>query len=191
MAGLAEDHGVEQRAHHRLLARGRVDCLRARRPRARAARAVGRRPACRCWASTSWSARAPSSAGARSRATSSPWAPSCCWAVYTVGIADAAGPLLAPHRDRASRCSSARRCTRRPQPRSWPASSGRACPRGRGSSMVLSAVLALNVAYLIWHTSVQRIGNVRTSAYSNFIPLVAMAWRRRWDRRSNRRCRRS
>ena len=41
--------------------------------------------------------------------------------------------------------------------------------------MVLSAVLALNVAYLIWYTSVQRIGNVRTSAYSNFIPLVAMS----------------
>jgi drug/metabolite transporter (DMT)-like permease len=40
--------------------------------------------------------------------------------------------------------------------------------------LVLSAVLALNVAYLIWYTSVQRIGNVRTSAYSNFIPLVAM-----------------
>ena len=42
-------------------------------------------------------------------------------------------------------------------------------------SMVLSAVLALNVSYLIWYTSVQRIGNVRTSAYSNFIPLVAMS----------------
>jgi len=42
-------------------------------------------------------------------------------------------------------------------------------------SMGLSAVLALNVSYLIWYTSVQRIGNVRTSAYSNFIPLVAMS----------------
>ena len=30
-------------------------------------------------------------------------------------------------------------------------------------------------SYLIWYTSVQRIGNVRTSAYSNFIPLVAMS----------------
>jgi drug/metabolite transporter (DMT)-like permease len=43
------------------------------------------------------------------------------------------------------------------------------------ASVVLSALLALNFAYLIWYTSVQRIGNVRTSAYSNFIPLVAMA----------------
>jgi drug/metabolite transporter (DMT)-like permease len=43
------------------------------------------------------------------------------------------------------------------------------------ASLVLSAVLALNVAYLIWYTSVQRIGNIRTSAYSNIIPLVAMS----------------
>jgi len=41
--------------------------------------------------------------------------------------------------------------------------------------MALSAVLALNVAYLIWYTSVQRIGNIRTSAYSNLIPIVAIA----------------
>ena len=42
-------------------------------------------------------------------------------------------------------------------------------------ALVLSAVLALNVAYLIWYTSVQRIGNIRTSVYSNIIPLVAMS----------------
>jgi drug/metabolite transporter (DMT)-like permease len=43
------------------------------------------------------------------------------------------------------------------------------------AALVLSALLALNLAYLIWYTSVQRIGNVRTSTYSNFVPLVAMA----------------
>jgi drug/metabolite transporter (DMT)-like permease len=43
------------------------------------------------------------------------------------------------------------------------------------ASVVASAVLALNVAYLIWYTAVQRIGNVRTSVYSNVTPLVAMA----------------
>ena len=42
-------------------------------------------------------------------------------------------------------------------------------------ALVLSALLALNVAYLIWYTSVQRIGNIRTSVYSNIIPLVAMS----------------
>lgn len=42
-------------------------------------------------------------------------------------------------------------------------------------AVVVSSILALNVAYLIWYTSVQRIGNVRTSVYSNVTPLVAMA----------------
>ncbi len=42
-------------------------------------------------------------------------------------------------------------------------------------SLLYSSVLSLNVAYLIWYTSVQRIGNVRTSAWSNLIPLVALA----------------
>lgn len=41
-------------------------------------------------------------------------------------------------------------------------------------SLVLSALLALNVAYLIWYTGVQRIGPSRTSMYSNLVPLVAM-----------------
>ncbi|MCX6545583.1 MAG: DMT family transporter [Acidobacteria bacterium] len=42
------------------------------------------------------------------------------------------------------------------------------------AAVVFSSVLALNVAYLIWYTSVQRIGNIRTSVYSNVTPLVAM-----------------
>jgi len=42
-------------------------------------------------------------------------------------------------------------------------------------AVVFSSVLALNVAYLIWYTSVQRIGNIRTSVYSNVTPLVAIA----------------
>jgi len=48
-------------------------------------------------------------------------------------------------------------------------------PAWAWAALVLSALLAIDLAYLIWYTSVQRIGNVRTSAYSNFIPLVAMA----------------
>ena len=51
----------------------------------------------------------------------------------------------------------------------------RTVPAWAWASLVLSAVLALNVAYLIWYTAVQRIGNIRTSAYSNIIPLVAMS----------------
>lgn len=43
------------------------------------------------------------------------------------------------------------------------------------AAVVFSSIFALNVAYLIWYTSVQRIGNIRTSVYSNVTPLVAMA----------------
>jgi len=41
-------------------------------------------------------------------------------------------------------------------------------------AVVFSSFLALNVAYLIWYTAVQRIGNIRTSVYSNVTPLVAI-----------------
>lgn len=41
-------------------------------------------------------------------------------------------------------------------------------------ALLLSALLALNVAYLIWYIAVQRIGASRTSLYSNLVPLVAM-----------------
>lgn len=41
-------------------------------------------------------------------------------------------------------------------------------------ALVFSSVLALNVAYLIWYTAVQRLGNIRTSMYSNIVPIVAM-----------------
>ena len=47
-------------------------------------------------------------------------------------------------------------------------------------SLVLSALLALNVAYLIWYTGVQRIGAARTSMYSNLVPLVAMSFATLW-----------
>ena len=40
--------------------------------------------------------------------------------------------------------------------------------------LAASAILALNVAYLIWYISVQRIGSARTSVYSNLVPLVAL-----------------
>lgn len=42
-------------------------------------------------------------------------------------------------------------------------------------SIVLSALLALCVAYLIWYTGVQAIGVARTSLYSNLVPVTAMA----------------
>jgi drug/metabolite transporter (DMT)-like permease len=41
-------------------------------------------------------------------------------------------------------------------------------------ALVLSALLALCLAYTIWYAAVQRIGPARTSIYSNVVPLVAM-----------------
>lgn len=46
---------------------------------------------------------------------------------------------------------------------------------GVWAALGYSSMLSLNLAYLIWYTSVQRIGNVRTSAWSNLIPIVAVA----------------
>jgi drug/metabolite transporter (DMT)-like permease len=41
-------------------------------------------------------------------------------------------------------------------------------------ALVLSALLALYVSYMIWYTAVQAIGSTHTSMYSNVTPLVAM-----------------
>jgi drug/metabolite transporter (DMT)-like permease len=41
--------------------------------------------------------------------------------------------------------------------------------------MFWSSTFCLVLAYVIWYTGVQRIGATRTSAYSNLIPIVAMA----------------
>jgi drug/metabolite transporter (DMT)-like permease len=41
-------------------------------------------------------------------------------------------------------------------------------------AMILSALLALNLSYVIWYTGVQRLGPARTSIYSNGVPIVAM-----------------
>ena len=98
----------------------------------------------------------------------------CCWAVYTVG----SRPLLARYSPLTVTALTMFAGTALYAPASaaqlaqvdWAR-----VPAWAWTSMVLSAVLALNVSYLIWYTSVQRIGNVRTSAYSNFIPLVAMS----------------
>ena len=43
------------------------------------------------------------------------------------------------------------------------------------AALVLSALLALYVAYMIWYTAVQTIGSTRTSMYSNVTPIAAIA----------------
>ena len=42
--------------------------------------------------------------------------------------------------------------------------------------IVVSALLAINLAYLIWSTAVQRIGAARTSVYSNMVPIAGLAF---------------
>jgi len=40
-------------------------------------------------------------------------------------------------------------------------------------ALLSSAVFAVVVGYVIWYTSVQRVGNARTAVYSNLLPVVA------------------
>jgi drug/metabolite transporter (DMT)-like permease len=42
------------------------------------------------------------------------------------------------------------------------------------ASLVFSALLALNVAYLIWYMAVRQLGPARTAIYSNVVPIVAI-----------------
>ncbi len=50
-------------------------------------------------------------------------------------------------------------------------------PVGWGA-LLFSSLLSVVVGYLIWYTSVQRVGNARTAVYSNLIPVFAIlfAW---------------
>jgi drug/metabolite transporter (DMT)-like permease len=45
---------------------------------------------------------------------------------------------------------------------------------------ILSSLLALSFAYMIWYTAVQRIGSSRTAVYSNLTPIVAMIVAATW-----------
>ena len=44
----------------------------------------------------------------------------------------------------------------------------------------LSAVLALNLSYVLWNTAVQRIGSSQTAIYSNLIPVAAVGTAAIW-----------
>ncbi len=47
-------------------------------------------------------------------------------------------------------------------------------------ALVVSGLLALSVAHIIWYTGVQRLGSARTSVYSNLVPVVAMTVAHVW-----------
>lgn len=98
----------------------------------------------------------------------------CCWAVYAVG----SWPLLARHSPIAITGYTMAIGTLMYVPFGLPdlvRLQWASVTPGAWAGLVFSAVFALFAAYIVWHTSIQRIGNVRTSMYSNFIPVSALA----------------
>jgi len=98
----------------------------------------------------------------------------CCWAVYAVG----SWPLLARHSPIAITGYTMAIGTLMYVPfglRDLARLDWGAVTPSAWAGLVFSAVFALFAAYIVWHTSIQRIGNVRTSMYSNLIPVSALA----------------
>lgn len=97
-----------------------------------------------------------------------------CWAVYAVGSA----PLLRRHTPIALTGYTMTIGSLLYLPVALPELArlrvGSVSP-GAWVALVYSAVFALFAAYIVWHTAIQRIGNVRTSMYSNLIPVTALA----------------
>ena len=106
----------------------------------------------------------------------------CCWAVYVVGSRQ----LMQRHSPLVVTGYTMTAGTIMFIPFGLPSLIGfdwaRVSP-GAWAALLSSATLALFVAYLIWHTSIQRIGNVRTAMYSNLTPVLALITRRRLPRR--------
>jgi drug/metabolite transporter (DMT)-like permease len=58
---------------------------------------------------------------------------------------------------------------------SWPA-----LPTLVWVGIAVSALMALNVGYVIWYMGVQRLGSARTSVYSNLVPVAALVTAALW-----------
>jgi drug/metabolite transporter (DMT)-like permease len=104
-----------------------------------------------------------------------------CWALYTIG----ARPLMARHSPVGVTALSMLLGTLMYLPLAAPA-----LARVEWTSvsaltwikLVYSSLFALCVAYTIWYAAVREIGSARTSAYSNLLPIVAMATAYVWLR---------
>jgi drug/metabolite transporter (DMT)-like permease len=46
---------------------------------------------------------------------------------------------------------------------------------GAWAGLWFSAIMSIGLAYLIWYRGVEKIGNTRTSIFSNLTPVVALA----------------
>ena len=103
----------------------------------------------------------------------------CCWSIYTVGsraLLDRHSPLVVTGCSMAIGTALYVPVAARDLGRvSWAALGGDVW-----AALVFSAVFALFTAYLIWYTAVQRIGNIRTSIYSNLLPVVAVLVAAAW-----------
>ncbi len=97
-----------------------------------------------------------------------------CWAVYTVG----SDRLMKRHSPLGVTGLSMAMGTLLYVPAVSPAMRGVDWGAVSGTTwiaLVYSAVFALAVSYMIWYAAVQKLGGTRTSAYSNLVPLVALA----------------
>lgn len=98
----------------------------------------------------------------------------CCWAIYTLG----SRPLMVRHSPVAVTGLSMAIGSALYVPAvalhiravNWSEVSA-----GTWMAAVYSALFALCVSYTIWYAAVREIGSAHTSAYSNVVPLVAMA----------------
>ena len=98
----------------------------------------------------------------------------CCWAAYTLG----ARPLMSRHSPVAVTGLSMTLGTVVYVAAAWPKVHAVDWPAVSGmtlSLLVYSALFALCLSYTIWYVAVRQIGSARTAAYSNLIPVVAMA----------------
>ncbi len=98
-----------------------------------------------------------------------------CWTVYTVG----ARPLLTRHSPLVVTGVTMTAGTMLVAPLGIPEIAALDWSRidwWAWLALGFASIFALNIAYLIWYTAVQRIGNLRTSVYSNVTPVIAMAF---------------
>jgi drug/metabolite transporter (DMT)-like permease len=98
----------------------------------------------------------------------------CCWAAYTLG----ARPLMSRHSPVAVTGLSMALGTVVYVAAVWPKVHAVNWPAVSGMTLgllVYSALFALCLSYTIWYVAVRQIGSARTAAYSNLIPVVAMA----------------
>jgi drug/metabolite transporter (DMT)-like permease len=105
----------------------------------------------------------------------------CCWALYTIG----ARPLMARHSPVGVTALSMLLGTLMYLPLAAPALAEVAWTSVSALTwikLVYSSLFALCVAYTIWYAAVREIGSARTSAYSNLLPIVAMATAYVWLR---------